>query len=341
MAVTIRDLAERLNLSKSTVSYALNGGPKPVSESVRRRVEAAALDMGYKPNEIARSLAVGRTHTIGFIPSSVRQRTLRSWFERTALEAICVAADELGLHLLLPSVNSQSGEGGLNDRHFATRVDGVVLLAPPSTSELPEYLRARALPFATIAGSSCAIGPCFDADNAFGAEAVADYLYGLGHRKVAFVTHLAHIDTLLRHNAFMARMEALGLQIPDEYIERTDLQVEGGSAAAHRLLNLKELPTAVFCINDPTAVGFIRVAQDLGFSVPGDLSVVGFDNDEISATFSPSLTTVHQPVAEMAVAAFESVVDQIAGRTAGSRTFPTPLIVRASTRPVEDISRNG
>src|SRR3954462_8483353 len=104
MAATIRDLAERLGLSKSPVSYALNGGPKPVSASVRLRVPPAAAEMGFRRNEVARSLAVGRTHTIGFIPSSVRRRTLRSGFERTALEAICVAADERGLHLLLPAV---------------------------------------------------------------------------------------------------------------------------------------------------------------------------------------------------------------------------------------------
>jgi len=340
MAVTIRDLAERLNLSKSTVSYALNGGPKPVSESVRQRVEAAALDMGYRRNEIARSLAVGRTHTIGFVPSSVRQRTMRSWFERTALEAICVAADQRGLHLLLPSVSSRSAESGIDDLHFATRVDGVVLLAPPETSNLGVLLHSRAVPIATIAGKNCVVGPCFNADNDAGVVAVVDHLYGLGHRKIAFVTHLDHIDTLQRHNAFLGRMKALGLSTPDEYIQTTDLHVEGGRMAARKLLSLKDRPTAVFCINDPTAVGFILVAHELGLSVPGDISVAGFDNDEICSTFSPSLTTVHQPVAEMAVAAFDAVIDQINGEASSSRTFPAQLIVRASTRPVEDIFCN-
>jgi LacI family transcriptional regulator len=341
MAVTIRDLAERLNLSKSTVSYALNGGPKPVSEDVRRRVEDAAREMGYRPNEIARSLAVGRTHTIGFVPSSVRQRTLRSWFERTALEAICVAADEGGLHLLLPSATSPGGGTGIRDPHFATRVDGVVLLAPPETSVLSTYLHSRSIPMATIAGKDARFGPCFNADNVAGTNAVVDHLVQLGHRRIAIVTHQDHVDTAQRHQAFLDRMLSLGLPVPDELVETTDLLPEGGYLAARRLLSRKDRPTAVFCVNDPTGAGFIRGAQELGLSVPNDLSVVGFDDDEIGATFMPSLTTVRQPVAEMAVAAFDAVVDQIAGHSPGSRTFPTPLIVRASTRPPEDRSRHG
>lgn len=336
MAVTIRDLAERLNLSKSTVSYALNGGPKPVSEDVRRRVEEAARDMGYRPNEIARSLAVGRTHTIGFVPSSVRQRTLRSWFERTALEATCVVAEERGLHLLLPAVTSVSTGTGIGDPHFATRVDGVVLLAPPESSSLPKYLHANSIPVATIAGTNTEIGPSFNADNVSGTIAAVDHLYELGHRRIALITHQGHVDTAQRHVAFLNRMKALGLSIPDEYIETTDLTVAGGYQASLRLLSHKNRPTAIFCVNDPSGVGLIQRATELGLSVPGDLSVVGFDDDEIGITVSPSLTTVHQPVAEMAIAAFDAVIDQIAGKAVESRTFATQLIVRASTRPLED-----
>lgn len=336
MAVTIRDLAERLNLSKSTVSYALNGGPKPVSDSVRQRVEEAAREMGYRPNELARSLAVGRTQTIGFVPSSVRLRTLRSWFERTALEAICVAADERGLHLLLPSATSPSGGSGIRDPQFATRVDGVILLAPLKTSPLPNYIHSHALPVATIAGGNTSLGPTFNADNASGARSVVDHLHALGHRKIALITHQGNDDTAIRHQAFVSRLRSLDLIVPDEWMETTDLTLEGGYAACQRLLDRKNHPTAIICVNDPTAVGFVRAANERGYSVPKDFSVVGFDDDDVSTTVSPSLTTVVQPVAEMAVAAFEAVVDQIAGKPVESRSFPTQLIVRASTRPLED-----
>jgi LacI family transcriptional regulator len=337
MAITIRDLAEKLDLSKSTVSYALNGGPKPVSASVRLKVEQAAAEMGYRRNAIARSLAVGRTHTIGFVPSSVRLRTLQSWFERTALEAICVAADEMGLHLLLPSLAATKGGG---DPDFATRVDGVVLLAPLETSELAARLHARGIPMAVIAGSGSVPGPSYDADNVGGAASVVDHLYELGHRKIALVTHPSHADVLVRQKAFNDRFAFLGLNLPPAYIETTDLMIGGGYAAARKLLALRDRPTAVICVNDPTAAGFIFGARDLGHRVPEDLSVIGFDDDEIGSTFSPSITTVRQPIAEMAVAAFESVLDQIAGRDTESRTFATRLIVRASTRPLMDTHCN-
>lgn len=336
MAITIRDLAQHLKLSKSTVSYALNGGPKPVSESVKSRVEAAAQELGYRRNEIARSLAVGRTHTIGFVPYSVRKQTLHSWFERTVLEAICEAADAKGLHLLLPSANASTGKAGMSDPHFASRVDGVVLLAPPDDSELPIYLSSRSIPIAIVAGNHSTVGPCFNAENVSGTGAVVDHLYELGHRKIAIVTHPDHADVLLRQNAFFERMGALGLKVPDEYVGTTDLHMAGGYEAAQRLLTLKNRPSAVFCVNDPTALGFIYAARELGLRVPEDVSVAGFDNDSTSTTISPSITTVHQPVAEMAVAAFESVVDQIDGKATTGRTFPTQLIVRASTCPVED-----
>lgn len=341
MAATIRDLAEHLGLSKSTVSYALNGGPKPVSENVRIRVQAAAVEMGFRHNAVARSLAVGRTHTIGFVPSSIRLRTLRSWFERTALEAICVAADERGLHLLLPSVPPPSEDGRPADPHFATRVDGVVLLAPLATSDLPARLHAIGLPMAIVASNGIEAAPRFDADNVAGAVAAADHLVGLGHRKIAIFTHPAHGDIRVRQRAFLHRLQSLGIEMPPTFVETmTDLVAEAGYVAGRRLLAGPNRPTAIFCVNDPIAVGLLSAARDLGIRVPQDLSIIGFDDDEVSANSWPPLTTVRQPVAEMAVAAFESVLDQMAGRETAGRFFATPLIERASTCPPTDALRN-
>lgn len=339
MAATIRDLAEQLGLSKSTVSYALNGGPKPVSESVRLRVQAAAAEMGFRRNEVARSLAVGRTHTIGFVPSSIRLRTLRSWFERTALEAICVAADERGLHLLLPCLRP-APEGEEGGPHFATRVDGVVLLAPLPGSALPARLQALDVPMAIVASGGSEVGLRFDADNVTGASAAADHLVALGHRRIAIVTHLGHGDIEVRQRAFIDRLRSHGIDVPPAYVETTDLVAEGGRQAGHRLLTVPNPPTAVFCVNDPTALGLLSAARELGIRVPEDLSVVGFDDDEVAANAWPPLTTFRQPVAEMAVAAFESVLDQIAGRESNGRLFSTPLIVRATTGPPTDAPRN-
>lgn len=336
MSVTIRDIAERMNLSKSTVSHALNGHSKHVSAEVRERVLTVAKEMGWWPNHVARALATGRTHTIGFVPHSLDRTALTSPFCRSALSAIYVAAEENHLHVLLPTGYDPADPEGTRGRLFEAQVDGLILLAS-TNARLLEDLIQRGLPMATVASPSVRIGASFNADNVGGASAAIDHLVVLGHRRIGLVTNGLMADV---HARVCAARQRLALREAEccEY-EAPELTVAGGYEAGLQLIDDPNRPTAVFCVNDQTAYGLIHAARDRGLRIPEDLSVVGFDDDELSHSFLPPLTTVRQPIAEMATAAFDSILSQIAGQPAAGRVFPTQLVLRASTaRAPEGVS---
>lgn len=335
MASTIKDIANQLGLSKSTVSYALNGRSKHVSEELRTKILEVAREIGYRPNEVARSLAIGRTHTIGFVPLSLERYALGSTFVQTALSAIYTSAEDSGLHILLPTGYNPSQPDLTQDRLFQARVDGIVLLTGEDSPMLRDFV-VRRIPLAIVAGPAGSPGPTFNADNAGGARQAADHLVSLGHRHIALLGSARHFDLAERGDAFAKRLEEHGVELPADRVRIGDASVPGSYEAALDLLRARPRPTAVFCVNDHMAYGLIHAASRLGLSVPQDVSVVGFDDEireanEVSALFLPALTTIRQPVAEMSRVAFDAIVRQIDGEPVESRVFPTQLIRRETT----------
>lgn len=339
MSVTVRDIAKRLNIGKSTVGYALNGGPKQVSEDVRRLVLQTAKEMGYRPNENARALAKGRTNMIGVVPFQLQRGALNSPFIRAALGAIYDEAEDLGRHVVLFTGYDPNDLESMRSRSFEARVDGVVLIAPKIDQAMLSHIAEQGVPFAVVAGPSHGLGLCFNADNIGGVRQVVDHLVDLGHRRIGAITgHLEGGDANERHEAFVQYVAEHGLALPPHFVERGDFSAESGYAAGKKLLAQSDRPSAVFVENDLMALGVMRAANELGISIPHDLSLVGFDDDEVSAHLSPGLTTIRQPIAEMAAAALDAVVRLGQGEEAEARVFPTKLIVRASTAsPKEDI----
>jgi len=336
MSVTVRDIAKKLNIGKSTVGYALNGGPKPVSDEVRRQVLEAAREMGYRPNETARSLAKGRTNMIGVVPFQLQRGALNSPFLRVALGAIYDAAEDVGRHVVLFTGYDPQDLEAMRARSFEARVDGVVLIAPKIDHAMLGYVAAQNLPLAVVASPAPGPGVHFNADNVDGVRQAVEHLASLGHRRIATVAGRADGgDAMERHEAFLAALAIHGLE--PAAVEFGDFTMESGRQAGHRLLNFQVRPTAVFAGNDQMAAGVIRAAHEMGLQVPDDLSVIGFDDDEIASYVTPGLTTIRQPIAEMASAALDAVVQLAQGLPAEERLFPTRLIVRASTAsPKED-----
>lgn len=340
MGVTVRDIAKRLNIGKSTVGYALNGGPKPVSDEVRRLVLEAAKEMGYRPNENARSLAKGQTNMIGIVPFQLQKGALASPFIRTALGAIYDAAEDLGRHIVLFTGYDPQDPDTMRSRFFEARVDGVVLIAPKIDQEMLSYIAEQNLPLAVIASPAPDIGLQFNADNAMGVRRAVDHLVELGHRRIGVISgRQGSGDAQERHDAFLEGMASHGLPVAPEHIQFGNFDVQSGYEAALKMLSAGNRPTAVFAGNDQMAFGLYRAAQQLGIEIPRDLSVIGFDDDELSEHMTPGLTTVRQPVAEMAEAALKAVVQLAQGELISEQIFDTRLIVRASTAsPKEDPS---
>jgi len=337
MAVTVRDIAKKLNIGKSTVGYALNGGPKPVSEEVRRLVMEAAREMGYRPNETARALAKGRTNMIGVVPFQLQRDSLASPYMRMALAGLYQAAEELGRHIVLFTGYSPDDTDAIRSRSFEARVDGIVLVSPRIDRRMMEFIAEQNLPLAIVAGATEGPGLHFNADNEGGVRAAVEHLAELGHRSIGAITGTPGGDGTERRDAFYAAMTRLNLAVGPGMVQQGDFTKQSGYKAGLRLLRRDRPPTAAFAANDQMAFGLLMAAREIGLRVPQDLSVVGFDDDELSKEIQPPLTTIEQPIAEMAAAALRAVVGLSTGQIAQGRIFATRLIERATTAcPQED-----
>lgn len=335
MPTTVKDIARQLNLSTSTVCYALNGGPRTVTEEVRRRVLEKAKELDYRPNRLARSLVKGSTHTIGVVPPSTETDVFLSQFVQYAWNAIVNEAEISGQDILLfaaKNLNSPNEPGlGLLDG----RIDGVIFIAPMLNAGPIHSVNERGLPFASICSSPDAPGIHMNADNAQGIRLAVSHLVELGHTRIAHIAGSPHSpDGQIRLESFKRSMEGFGLSVPDGYIEQNSFTRQFGYEAARRILRLRRRPTAIVAANDELAAGVCVAAREMGIDVPKDLSVVGFDDTELASLCYPPLSTIRQPIGDMAAAAIRAVVRLAAGhKDVASDCFPTKLVVRESTAP--------
>ena len=338
MAATIKDIARTLKISTSTVSYALNGGPRTVPAEVRDRVLETAKSLGYRPNRIARSMITGRTNTYGVVPTEVSINLARSPYSQLILNGILNAAEVLRRDVLIfTGFDQREGD------HFANtlldgRVDGVIFLAPPNENPIFAHLEEAQLPYVVTSTDRYPGVPTYTCDNVGGVRSALDHLYQLGHRRIATLYGKLWLDEgELRLQTFRKFMQDHGLEVPPEWMLDGDFTQNTGYEAAEKLLSCSQLPTAVFCANDEMALGFLRAAADRGISIPKQISLVGFDDSPFSFGVTPSLTTVRQPLEEMGAAAIQALEALRQGRPTNNRTFSTRLMVRATTSsPSED-----
>jgi LacI family transcriptional regulator len=324
---TIHDVAREAQASIATVSRALNGGT--VSAVARARIEAAVARLGYRRNDVARGLVTGRSGLVGVVlPDLVGP--LYAQMAR-GIEDVLEAR---GMHAMVVTDRLEApAERRAIDLLLARQVDGLVLigsrLAPPDLADA-----RRRVPVVHVQRDT----PDTDEaqvrlDDAAGVDAAVVHLVGLGHRRIA---HLAgpRRDGHERRAAFLEAIAAAGLE-PGPIVEG-DFTEEGGAAAADAVLGGGI--TAVFCGNDRMAVGLMHAAHHRGLEVPGDLSVVGFDDLAWTRYLWPPLTTVRQPGREMGRAAARLVLDGPDGDALTTLRVRPELVVRASTAPAREPS---
>ncbi len=332
MPATIKDIAQKLNLSISTVSYALNGGPKPVSKDVYRRVTRVAKELGYRPNRIARSLVTRRTHTIGVVPVDVDLDILLTPCVHLALNGVFNAAAKLRQDVLIFTAHDRNLPDEVVEDMLDGRVDGVVFIAPRPDSPALRQISVSGLPYSIVAADDRQ-GASYIVDNERGTQMALEHLYELGHRRIAHVIgNLALSDAVVRMNAYREFMRSKGLPVPETFEQTGDYHRGSGFEAGLRFAAMTDAPTGVFCANDDMAFGVIDALGSKGIDVPGKVSVVGFDDAPLAPNFHPSLTTVRQPLQTMSSEALLAVVQQIeTGAVAPGRVFDPELIIRGST----------
>lgn len=319
----------------ATVSYVINAGPRPVSEATRARVLRAIRQLDYRPSEIARSLRLQRTRTIGLILPD----TANPFFAAVA-KGVEDAGFAAGYSVLL----GHSGYDVSRERAYAEvmiskQVDGVIYIQATTDAATAQSLLQHRIPTVAVDREVVDVEiDCVVADNFGGSKAAAEHLIRLGHRRIACIVRSTALSNAReRQRGYQTALAEAGLEPNPSYLRLGGAGYDDGRKAMVQLLELDPPPTAVLAFQDILAVGAIRAIVDAGLRVPGDVSVVGFDDIPPSGFMRPALTTVAMPKWEMGQRAAEVLLGRIAGAepSAGARriVLPTVLMVRESTGP--------
>lgn len=331
---TMNDVARVANVSIATVSHVINGTRFVSAERVER-VQLAMQELGYTPDATARSLRVGRTDTLGLvIPDNSNPffAALARWIEEAGFEA--------GYTTILANSNERPDR---EHRYVSTlvskRVDGLIL--SPSRgdhSTLARLLRNAQIPVVVVDREAQL--PDADVvvyDNAGGSYEAVRYLIELGHTSIGCVAGPADTTSATqRVDGFRKALEDAGLPLPDHAVVEADFHFSGGREATARLLGTGERFTALFAGNDLMAAGAIRELTERGIEVPRDMSVIGFDDAPLAEMITPALTTMRQPLQEMAHTAVSLLLSRVTGSDGAQptrRVLPTALVIRESTAP--------
>lgn len=329
-APNIRDVARVAGVSYQTVSRVLNDSPS-IKDSTRRRVEQAIAELGYRPNEAARTLVTSRSRTIGILAALTAH-----YGPATAIAAIESAARESGYRVSITSPSSGDTGAVLSSLDYlvSQRVEAIVVVAPQARVFEAVQRSPIGVPIVTLESSAADRIRSLSLDQVAGARAAVAHLADLGHEDIL---HLAGpqdwIEAEARMQGYLQELDARDLRIRAPILG--DWSSAFGYYAGLELLRVRDF-TAVFSANDQMALGLLHAARELGVEVPAQISVVGFDDVPEAAHFLPSLTTVRQDFAELGRRAVASLLDELAGRDAtGRETVPTQLIVRGSTGPAD------
>jgi LacI family transcriptional regulator len=329
----IGDVAARAGVSIATVSRVLNGRPD-VAPATRDLVLRHVRDLGYTSSRSARALAGKRTGLVGFVVPFAQNDYFTGIIEG-ASEALYEHDARL---VLCPTHHRKDREASVLDHLMHGMTDGSLLVLPAESMEELRQLKRLNSPFVVVDPSALPDDdiPAVSATNWAGARKATEHLVGLGHTRIGVITgHHGWCSSIDRLAGYHSALLAAGIPIVPEYVREADFEIEGGKLAALELLALPNRPTAIFAMNDQMAVGVLRAARERSLSVPGELSIIGFDDVTLASITSPALTTVMQPLQEMGRLAVTLLYRQIQGQPLDAYRveLSTKLVVRDSTAP--------
>lgn len=329
--ITIREVAEEAGVSVATVSRALRGLPS-VAPATRELVEATARKLNYVPDPYAAMLSATRVHTVIVAVPYPGQ-----WYYAQIIASVEAAASaegsDLRLHVVADDVQRQRFlEETLPSQR---RVDGAILVDMPMTSEDVERVSRRPLPVVGVGQHVDGI-VTVGIDNVRAAYDATMYLLGLGHRRIGVLGGMPDGRAQLsipreRELGHRQAIEAVGIEFDPSLVMNGNFSVKGGVDATRELIRRVDPPTAIFGLSDEMAAGAIQASREEGVSVPGDLSIMGFDDHAFSVTMG--LSTIRQPVDDQGVEATRALLDSIEGKPwRKDLVLPHELIERATTR---------
>jgi len=304
------DVARLAKVSFMTVSRVVNNQGN-VREETRQRVLQAIRELNYYPNAAARALNRNRSCGVGvFIPQN------EFLFAAPYFLALTIALERgfrrMGYHLVFDSLE-QDSRTDYTLLYHQRQVDGVVIISPPRKSAQLDRLVEHGIPAVVLYGHPGREElPCIDVDSRGGIRMLMEELKRLGHRRVGFLKGRTGLPVAEeRYRGYLAACRELGMAEEKTLVFQGDWTARSGAEAFRRFFSLTDPPTGVLCSNDLMALGFMQEAARFGKSVPGDISLGGFNNAEYAPFLSPPLTTLGQPVDEVALAAAEILVPRM------------------------------
>jgi len=329
--VSIKDIARVAKVSHSTVSRALHNSPL-VNRETAERIRRIAEEMGYRPSAVARSLVTRKSKTIGVVVT-----TIADPFIAEVVSGIEEVANDHGYSVFLANSNADPDrEIKVVHSFHERRVDGILVTASRVGALYMDHLSEMKVPIVLINNQHPGeFVHSVMIDNVTASRAATEHLIQLGHRRIAYIgDQFGYQSDTERFAGYRQALERAGLTFQPELVVHGDGKPEGGMRAMERLLALAPPPTAVFCYNDMTALGALRVARMKGFRVPEDISLVGFDDLFIASYTEPPLTTIRQPKRQMGRQAMALLLQLLKGGDSQQTIWVQgELIVRASTAP--------
>ncbi len=334
-AVTMRDVARKANVSQSTVSRVLGSTPSkvPISEETRAKVLSVIDELGYHPNQYARSQRGRKVHMIGMVIADISNP-----FYHPMVRTVQDIAFQHHYDVMIANSDHTREKELLFCESIVRRpVDGVVMIPYHLTDEDLDDLIARTGVVISVVGNHIRhpeIDVTFADDYKASYDAVRWLIQTKGHRRIAMIIASRNFPvTMRRFSAFIQAMNDAGLPIPPEYVIEDDWSVESGQKAIRKLLQLPEPPTAVFAASDTIAIGALEMAEAMNYRVPEDIAILGFDNVPAADWVRPRLTTVAQYPEQMGYHLATSLFERLQGEYDGpGRRFEVPckLIERES-----------
>jgi LacI family transcriptional regulator len=347
---TIKDVAQRSGVSTATVSYILNSRNVAITAETRERVLQAMRELNYRPQGARLPRSGKQTSTIGVIFPGFGGHLVEQPYYNHLLDGILFVATEREWNALLFRRKNWD-DAHKNLRHYCDgSCDGLILIGPSPTGNLVEALKERGIPFVLInTGTQEPDISCVDIDNEAAAAEVTRYLIAQGHCRIAMLPGEGfHDSSKLRLLGFQRALAEAGLVCREDWVlpggysegsgyERTLALLEAETLAAER-------PTVLFCSNDLIALGAYRALAERQLSVPGDMSVIGMDDQAFAATLEPPLTTLRQPLQQIGERAVQILLSQIdegplKNRTIRKEFIPVEMIRRGSVAPPGTVTK--
>jgi len=336
--VTITDIAEKLNISASTVSRALHNHPA-IKKETKKAVQKLAKKLNYYPNQQALSLLHKKTNLIGIIIPEITSHFFSSII--TGIQDIIVDTDYNVI--ISPTDESYENEVAIVENFIKIGIDGLLVSPSSSTKKIKHFkkIKKRGIPI-VVFDRDC---PGLKVDKVLvddydGALQAVEYLIKSGCKSIAHIGGPLNLSTSKhRLDGYLDALRKNNIPVKEEYIiHSTGFLHEDGILPSRSLLNLKDRPDAIFAVNDCLAIAAMHEAKKLNFSIPNDISIIGFDDEPHSSYFTPALSTIWQPVYSIGMLSARILLSHLEGSENAPKIrreiFKSELIIRASSRNI-------